>query len=414
MKGKECSMSTESTVIIRDAVEFNSPYSIDGILERIFSLWFNHFVYNQIWEDPKVDVAALEIDSKSRILTIASGGCNVLNYLNMRPRHIYAVDVNRNQLQFARLKLTALRYLPDYESFLNFYGYADKQLNIENYYNFLRSHLDREARQFWEYRSRLKKPKILYFHRNVYRYGLMGYFIRVLHWFACNLGPDPAQLLSISCPKEREEFFESKYAPIFRHWSIKFLGRFPFFLYCLGIPPQQFREVKKDCNGSLSELYFERIKRLICTFPIENNYFAWQALDCRYNCEDQESLPDYLQQANYDKIKAHADNVSYHLQSTTNFLKTKPANSINRYVFLDSMDWMNNDAIAELWAEVARTGQPASRIIFRTGSRVSPVEKALPESLMNRFQYEEERSKELHEQDRSALYGGFHLYIFRN
>ena len=46
---------------------------------------FQGFVYNQIWEDPDVDLEALELKPHHRLITIASGGCNVLNYLAADP-----------------------------------------------------------------------------------------------------------------------------------------------------------------------------------------------------------------------------------------------------------------------------------------------------------------------------------------
>ena len=36
-----------------------------GVLERLFTFWFNSFVYNQIWEDPRVDLAALAVPAKA-------------------------------------------------------------------------------------------------------------------------------------------------------------------------------------------------------------------------------------------------------------------------------------------------------------------------------------------------------------
>ena len=44
------------------------------------------FVYNQIWEDPDVDLEALALQPHHTLITIASGGCNVLNYLAADPR----------------------------------------------------------------------------------------------------------------------------------------------------------------------------------------------------------------------------------------------------------------------------------------------------------------------------------------
>ena len=82
-----------------------------GALERLFTLMFQGFVYNQIWEDPDVDLAALELKRHHRVLTIASGGCNVLNYLAADPAKIIAVDLNPNHVALTKLKLSALQNL---------------------------------------------------------------------------------------------------------------------------------------------------------------------------------------------------------------------------------------------------------------------------------------------------------------
>lgn len=65
---------------------------------------FDAFVYNQIWEDPRVDLQALQPDENSRILTISSGGCNALNYLIENPASITAIDLNRHHIFLLRLK----------------------------------------------------------------------------------------------------------------------------------------------------------------------------------------------------------------------------------------------------------------------------------------------------------------------
>lgn len=404
-------MGSESTVMIRDAVHFNTVLSKQGILERMFSYLFDNFVYNQIWEDPRVDMEAMELNEESRILTIASGGCNILNYLTSKPAAIHAVDLNRNHLQLTKLKILAMQQLPNYEAFLDFFGYADKKINLENYHKYLRPHLDDEAIQLWETGGAFSKPRIEYFTSNIYNYGMMGYFIRFVHWLAGCFDLSPQKLLEVNDTKEREELFEKMYSPFFDSFAVKAIGKFPFLFYCLGIPPQQFEEMKKECDGQMNRLYLDRVKRLSCQFPIEENYFAWQAFSRKYNCEDQNALPDYLKREHFETIKEQLDKITLNLVSTGGFLKKQPDNSLDRFVFLDSQDWMDAEAITDLWTEIARVGKPGSRIIFRTASWESPIERSLPTELMQRFHYEEERSKQWLQEDRSAIYGGFHLYI---
>ena len=86
---------TERIVQLDDAVHRNRMLSLEGARERLFTLAFRGLVYPQIWEDPVIDMEALSIRQKDNIVTIASGGCNVLSYLAADPARIDAVDLNR-------------------------------------------------------------------------------------------------------------------------------------------------------------------------------------------------------------------------------------------------------------------------------------------------------------------------------
>src|SRR5258708_10995705 len=121
-----------------------------GALERLFTLMFQGFVYNQIWEDPDVDLDALALKAHHRLITIASGGCNVLNYLAADPAKIIAVDLNVNHIALTRLKLSALENLPSYEEFFRFFGHANDKTNRPAYDKYLRKHLDEVTREYWE------------------------------------------------------------------------------------------------------------------------------------------------------------------------------------------------------------------------------------------------------------------------
>ena len=113
--------------MIGAAVHRSRPLSAEGLRERLFTLAFSNLVYAQIWEDPAVDLEALALDSDSRIVTIASGGCNVLSYLTAGPAHVAAVDINAAHVALNRLKLAAARHLPDYHAFYRFFGAANSR-----------------------------------------------------------------------------------------------------------------------------------------------------------------------------------------------------------------------------------------------------------------------------------------------
>src|SRR5215475_4476083 len=171
-------------VLLRRAAHQKPAMSKRGALERLFTLMFKGFVYNQIWEDPIVDLQALNLQSAHRLITIASGGCNVLSYLTAGPERIIAVDLNPNHVALTRLKLQALQHLPDYDSFFRFFGIAKDKANRNVFDNFLAARLDSQTRRYWERRIPLHGRRINMFARNLYRYGLLGRFIGVLHTVA--------------------------------------------------------------------------------------------------------------------------------------------------------------------------------------------------------------------------------------
>ncbi len=114
-----------------------------GALERIFyPLYVKGFVYNQIWEDPGVDLEALQLKPHHRLVTIASGGCNILNYLAHAPVEIVALDLNPNHVALTKLKLAALTHLPNHESFFRFFGEANAAANVEAFDQLLTQTLD--------------------------------------------------------------------------------------------------------------------------------------------------------------------------------------------------------------------------------------------------------------------------------
>jgi S-adenosylmethionine-diacylglycerol 3-amino-3-carboxypropyl transferase len=393
---------------MRDAVHQHAPTSLMGMQQRLFSFWFNSFIYNQIWEDPAVDLQALELTSDSRILTIASGGCNVLNYLTASPAHITAIDLNPYHLSLTRLKLAAMQHLPSHAAFYDFFGYADRDTNSEDYEQHIRPHLDAALDAFWQGRSILGQKRIHMFRDGLYRHTRFGYFMRLLHWIARRTHYQPEKLLTAQSLYEQQAIFRQHIAPFFDNKLVKFLGKLPMSVFSLGIPPQQYKAMK--AQGNLIGQYRERVERLACQLPIQNNYFAWQGFSHSYDHFKRQAIPDYLKVEHYDDIRRQLGKVDTHLGSMIDFLEQQPAHSYDRFVFLDAQDWMTDEVLTRLWTQVARVGKPGTRIIFRTAAAESPLESALPAELRSQFVYEAETSADLFQQDRSAIYGGFHLY----
>jgi S-adenosylmethionine-diacylglycerol 3-amino-3-carboxypropyl transferase len=383
-----------------------------GALERLFTLMFKGFVYNQIWEDPAVDIEALRLGPEHRLITIASGGCNVLNYLTAGPSRIIAVDLNPNHVALTRLKLQALEHLPDYDSFFRFFGVAKDKANRSVFDNFLAERLDKETRRYWERRIPLRGRRINMFARNLYRYGLLGRFIGVLHTVAKLNGKRLPDILAARDIQEQRVVFERTIAPLFDNRIVRFLSRMPVSYYGLGIPPAQYDELVASAHdGNPVTTLRQRVERLACDFPIADNYFAWQAFGRGYDVEGRNAVPPYLRADNYEAIKGRANRVEVHHASMTDFLDQQPARSLHRYVLLDAQDWMTAEQMTALWTQIDRTAHERdARVIFRTAGSESPLPKKLPATLLSGWRYLEEESKQFHARDRSSIYGGFHVY----
>lgn len=396
---------------VGQAVYQNRALSKAGLSERLFALLFSGLVYPQIWEDPEVDIEAMALGEGHRVVTIASGGCNVLAYLTRSPARIDAVDLNAAHIALNRLKLAAVRHLPTQADLFRFFGEAGNRANSVAYDRFLAPHLDARTRHYWESRSLRGRRRIEAFDRNFYQTGLLGLFIAAGHRVARLYGVDPSRLLAARDLGEQRRFFDDELAPLFRTRLIRLALSRKSSLFGLGIPPAQYDRLITSGNGSMAEVLSARLEKLACDFPLKQNYFAWQAFARRYPAPGEGALPAYLETANYARLRQNVDLVAVHHINFTELLAGKPASSVDRFVLLDAQDWMTDAQLNALWAEITRTAAPGARAIFRTAAEPSLLPGRVSPDLLDKWSYAEEDSLRYAARDRSAIYGGFHLYV---
>ncbi|WP_208999220.1 DUF3419 family protein [Roseibium sediminis] len=405
---------------LNGAVHRSSATSREGMLERLFTFAFKGLVYPQIWEDPEVDLQALKLTPQSRMVTIASGGCNVMSYLTANPAQITAVDLNRAHVALGRLKLAAAQRLPTYDTFYRFFGKADEKANIAAYKRFLKDALDEDTRAYWEGRGLggMGRKRITLFARNLYRHGLLGNYIGLGHLVARLYGIDPSHMVQARSMEEQRSFFDTALAPLFDKRLIRWATSKKMSLYGLGIPPAQYDAlVTASTERDMSAVLRRRLEKLSCDFSLQDNYFAWQAFSRTYapatstGDKDAGPLPPYLKREHFETIRARAGRVRVLNRNFTEHLQGEPANSLDAYVLLDAKDWMTDRQLNALWSEITRTARPGARVIFRTAAEPTLLPGRLTESVLSRWTYEEAESLRLGLQDRSSIYGGFHLYV---
>ena len=397
-----------STQLIADAVRNSRSRTESTAWDKLFALWFQRLVYTQIWEDPEADLAALQLPVGATIVTISSGGCNALSYLKAQPAQIFAVDLNDAHLALLKLKLTALRVLPDYAEFWRMFGEGDSEANAALYRDRLRPLLDADARQFWDSRNLLGRPRYGYFTDGFYRHGMLGRFIGFAHLLAKAARIDLEALLTAPADSPQRQEALSRLDRLFHSRLAKLLTRTPALLFSLGIPPQQRELLGGD--QPLNEVLHQRLLRLINGYPNDSNYFAWQALRRSYAGAGDQCLPPYLQRSLYPRMRDGAGLVIPVHANLRRFLESLPAGQIDAVVLLDSQDWMAADEIRALWSAIDRTGSADVRVIFRTAGADSPLEGPELSPLREVWRRDAERSAIGFERDRSGIYGGFHCY----
>ena len=393
-----------------EAVRRSRTFSRTGMLELLFTWAFRNLVYPQIWEDPDVDMAALAITPECHVVTIASGGCNVLSYLMADPAAITAVDLNTAHVALNRLKLAAARRLPGWDAFYRFFGRADDPANLDLYWWYLSDQLDGETRAYWEGRGAcgLGRRRIAMFAQNIYRHGLLGRFIGLGHAVARAYGVDLGRVLRARSLEEQRSIYRETLAPLFDKRFVRWAVDNQLALFGLGIPPAQYAALA-SAGDSMASVLRSRVEKLTCDFSIDENYFAWQAFGRAYG--DDGPLPPYLSRQNFELVRGRAERVTVLNRSFTEHLRNCPEESVDRFVLLDAQDWMSDAQLDALWREITRTARPAARVIFRTAAEASLLPGRLDPVLLGRWRYDAETSRALTARDRSALYGGFHLYV---
>jgi S-adenosylmethionine-diacylglycerol 3-amino-3-carboxypropyl transferase len=232
-----------ANALLQQAAHQAPPASPRGMLERLFTLMFQGFVYNQIWEDPSVDLDALKLQSHHRVVTIASGGCNVLNYLTAAAAGVIALDLNPHHVALTKLKLAALEHLPDYETFFRFFGGASDPANLAAFDTYIRDKLDAKTRAYWQSLHGAPRPRrrIEMFARNLYRHGLLGRFIGLLHGVARLHGKKLEDVLEAKTPREQRQLFDS-----FTRWGSRRRNMMRWFRPAMAI---RWRSCANAWNG---------------------------------------------------------------------------------------------------------------------------------------------------------------------
>jgi S-adenosylmethionine-diacylglycerol 3-amino-3-carboxypropyl transferase len=405
---------TDSAAILVVAAEIMA-------FERISRSWFKlvhgrNIVYNQCWEDPRLDRVALQLTPQDRVVVITSAGCNALDYALAGAGHVHAVDMNPRQNALLELKLAAAREL-NHDEFFQMFG-RGKVPHWKTFYpQRLRSHLPPEVRAFWDLKgdmfSGVGRRKSFYFRGTS---GTFAWMVNVYVDKIAKLRDSVNALLAADSVEQQRDIFQ-QYKLSDRLWRpmIKWAMRRDVTLSLLGVPRSQRRHIDDSYPGGILQFVIDRVEAVFTKLPLKENYFWRVYLTGEYT---PDCCPEYLKAENFPTLKATiSDRVTTHTNSILGFLQQHPG-EITRFVLLDHMDWLTREpskkTLTAEWQTIVDKAAPNARILWRSadlnGEFVNPLQiniNGQTKPLGDLLSYNRDLAAELHPQDRVHTYGSF-------
>ncbi len=244
--------------------------------------------YAQCWEDPLLLRAALHIQPTSRVLSIASGGCNSLDLALAGAQEIVAVDLSQPQLAVTELKMAGADL--DYPDFLILLGLAEGE--AWPLYQYLRPQLSDGARDFLDDSADRFETGLLF----------SGRFEQYLARFRTQVLPlvhskkRIAQLLEPKSLADQRRFFDE-------HWNTwRWRGLFRLFfsrfvMARMGRSKAHFAQVQ----GKVADRLLARTEHVLTALPTATNPYLQWILTGRFH--DLDFSHSYLSETGHGQLQ---------------------------------------------------------------------------------------------------------------
>lgn len=374
----------------------------------------NNLVYNQCWEDPRLDHEALELKKTDHVLMITSAGCNALDYLLKSPKLISAVDMNHRQNSLLELKISAIKNL-EHPDFFQIFAKGSHPEIERLYQKKLRKNLPAYAQSYWD--------KNIHFFSNqgwrptFYFRGSSGLVARLMTYYISLKGIRQwvqQAFLAKSLNEQREIYF-SYLKPVFWNEFLRWVSRRGATMSALGVPRSQFLQIENNYQGGMAQFIEDCLESVFAHLKLSENYFWHLYLFGNYSST---CCPDYLKEDSFLTLNKNVDRIQTHTTSLLGFLKTNNQ-VIHKVSLLDHMDWLyakHADVLREQWQALLNQSTDGTRIIWRSASLKVDFVNPLPVKVGTQWgyvgdflKYNEKKAQRLHQKDRVHTYGSFHI-----
>ncbi|MEM9542988.1 MAG: DUF3419 family protein [Cyanobacteria bacterium P01_E01_bin.42] len=351
---------------------------------------FSQIRYAQCWEDADVLLKALDINSESCCLSIASAGDNTLALLSKSPQKVIAIDFNPAQIACLELRVAAYQCLT-HPQLLKLIGSSPAMPEERaQLYALCRPLLSLPTRQFWDRRDRDIRRGI----------GGIGKFERYLALFRRYILPlihksdRIAQLFCDRSPQERETFYRQQW----NNWRWRFLFRLFFSRFLSGRLGRD-RSFYRYVEGNISQYLFKRTERVLLKGnPRSNPYLQWMATG-----EHPFALPYALRPENFEAIRDNLHRLELHCTALEDFLTHSQENCINRYNLSNIFEYTSRENYENLLDRIITCSPSGSRLAYWNLF----VKRGRSERLAQRLRSLCHLAERLYLEDKTFFYQGF-------
>ena len=362
-------------------------------MRKILPMSTERINYSQCWEDPRILIEALGVNSEDSVLSITSGGDNALALLLLEPKNIESIDLNAAQNYLLELKIAAAKTL-GYREYLEFLG-AVKSGHRAVLFEKVKSELSPVANTWWSNRPALIKQGVIN----------SGRFERFTAWFARYILPlihsrrTIQKLLSSRNIEEQRTFYRDTWDS--KRWRLAFgLASNRFMLKRYARQQGMFAYTE---GQTVADVYRKRLERHLTSVPISDNFFLHYSLTGRYG----DVLPPYLEEKGYTRLREVPKAVlSVATNDLLSYLQSMPADTFSKFNLSDIFEALSPEQNDLLWGHIVRTAKSGAVVAYWNNL----VERTYPSRFSSQIHSETNSANNLHAEDRVFFYDSFHVH----
>jgi S-adenosylmethionine-diacylglycerol 3-amino-3-carboxypropyl transferase len=355
--------------------------------DQLAKVDFDIIRYANLWEDADVLLEGLDLDSNSKVMSIASAGDNCFSMLTKGVEKVVAVDVSKVQLYLVELKKAAITAF-NREDYMAFIGFKPS-INRPSLFLSIAPELSDDCKNYWIHHSKSIEEGVI--HTGKFERYFQLFKEKYLH----DIHPQAAvdELFRSKGIEEQKEFHDV----VWHNEAWKKMYRFFFGEQMMGEHGRD-PEFLKHVKGNVSDLILAKEVDAIRKPSIQNNYFLYYILNNKFI---ETYLPHYVRQENYDKVKANLSALVLHEGLLDSALEVHQ--DCTHFNLSDIFEYMDTDLFRSVSKGIIEKSAPKAKIAYWN----LMIPRFISVQFPNKVAYLKELSERLKEKDMGYFYQSF-------